>query len=186
VGVLLAGANELFGVDHLFESYPDRALTAEQLRAAIARYNDLGVRYVFPIHFNNNLFGGTAFQNGLQVDPQYPGNGPINPVGTLPASPVPTIPDASLGYEYRTGRRNPIGLSDLGKLLIRELISRGMLFDVDHMCHQAHSDALDIAEAAGYPVFSGHSGFIDVCRVTSAWRRSRPRRRSSGSAAWAA
>jgi hypothetical protein len=87
-------------VDHLFESYPDRALTADQLRAAIARYHDLGVRYVFPIHVNNNLFGGTAFQSGLQLDPQYPGNGPINPVGTLPASAVPTIPDTSLGYHH--------------------------------------------------------------------------------------
>jgi microsomal dipeptidase-like Zn-dependent dipeptidase len=38
-----------------------------------------------------------------------------------------------------------------------------MLFDVDHMSYNTRSAALDIAEAAHYPVISGHSGFIDVC-----------------------
>jgi hypothetical protein len=52
-------------VDYLFNGYLDRVVTGDQLRAVVAKYYDVGVRYVFPIHFSNNLFGGTAFQNGL-------------------------------------------------------------------------------------------------------------------------
>lgn len=75
-----------------------------------------------------------------------------------------TVDGADLSYEMGGGRRNPRGLTDLRKTLVTELIKFGILFDVDHMSYQTRADTLDIAEANGYPVFSGHSGYVDVCR----------------------
>ena len=49
-------------------------------------------------------------------------------------------------------------------MLLTELMQRGMLFDVDHMSWQTRADALTLAEQHHYPVMSGHTGFIDVCR----------------------
>ena len=78
--------------------------------------------------------------------------------------PVLTEDGRAFGYEYRTGRRNVQGLTSLGKTLIREMIARGMTFDVDHMSARSKADTLDICEAADYPVLSGHTGFVDICR----------------------
>jgi len=150
-------------VDYLFGSYPNAGLTADQVKTSVQQYYDAGVRYVFPIHFADNAFGGTALQNGLQFE------------GVKVAIPTPlgifetpyeinTEDGRALGYEYRGGRKNTLGLTDLGRVLLQELIAHEMLFDVDHMSYKCRSDSLDIAEAANYPVLSGHSGFVDVCR----------------------
>lgn len=77
---------------------------------------------------------------------------------------VETEDGSGFGYEYRTGRRNVLGLTALGKTLIREMIKRGMIIDVDHMSARARADTLDICEAENYPVVSGHTGFVELCR----------------------
>ena len=76
-GVIAAGKLAVIlgiEVDYLFSSYlPDNngfvppGLTPDDVRAAVQHYFDSGVRYVFPIHFADNVFGGTGLQNGLQV-----------------------------------------------------------------------------------------------------------------------
>src|SRR5438552_18958746 len=53
-------------VDYLFNCHGEGDMTIGQLRWELDKYYALGVRHVFPIHFGNNGFGGTAFQNGLQ------------------------------------------------------------------------------------------------------------------------
>ena len=149
-------------VDYLFNCRTEGDLTESQLNQQLDRYFDLGVRYVFPIHFSNNGFGGTAFQNALI---RSTGGGPVsgrNPLGTIGAYEIQTEDAQSLGYAYRTGRRNVQGLTDLGRALIRGLITRGMVIDVDHMSAYAKADTFDICEALGCPVMSGHSGFIDI------------------------
>ncbi len=52
-------------VDYLFNCRSEGDLTADQLRQEVDKYSALGVRHIFPIHFSNNGFGGTAFQNAL-------------------------------------------------------------------------------------------------------------------------
>ncbi|MER6374917.1 membrane dipeptidase, partial [Streptomyces mirabilis] len=149
-------------VDYLFNCRNEQDLNEDQLARELDRYFDLGVRYIFPIHFSNNGFGGTAFQNALI---RSTGGGPIsgrNPLGTIGAYTVQTENAQALGYAYRTGRRNVQGLTDLGKALVRGLISRGMVIDIDHMSAYAKADVLDICEQLDCPVVSGHSGFIDI------------------------
>src|SRR5579871_2119007 len=150
-------------VDYLFGSYLGaKGLSAGGVRAAVQDYYDKGVRYVFPVHFADNAFGGTGLQNGLQS-----ASGPVElstPIGGIWLPYVLTTEDGhSLGYEYDGGRRNTRGLTDLGRVLLQELMAHGMIFDVDHMSYNTRSAALDMAEAANYPVVSSHSGFIDVC-----------------------
>jgi microsomal dipeptidase-like Zn-dependent dipeptidase len=159
-------------VDYLFGCHRESDLSQDRLRQQLDHYYSLGVRYLFPIHFSNNGFGGTAFQNGLQrgfdaQNPLSPLNAPgsispLNPVGTLHAYEVQTEDARSFGYQYRMGRRNIQGLTGLGKTLIREMIARGMIIDIDHMSARSKAETLDICEAAGYPVVSGHAGFVEI------------------------
>jgi microsomal dipeptidase-like Zn-dependent dipeptidase len=132
-------------------------LTADELRGVLDEYYELGVRHLFPIHFADNGFGGTAFQNATEVS-----------IGSIPNPDIPLInwvqteDGASLGYEDRGGLRNVRGLTELGKVLIREMIARHMIIDVDHMSAFSRSDTLEICEELHYPVVSGHAGFIDI------------------------
>lgn len=161
-------------VDYLFNCRTAGALTEDQLRQQLDKYYALGVRHIFPIHFADNGFGGTAFQNATERGyiaeyPAHPWNSPttispLNPVPTLGFYPVWTEDARAFGYEYRTGRRNVRGLTNLGKTLIREMMARGMTFDVDHMSARSKADTLAICEAQDYPVLSGHTGFVEICR----------------------
>lgn len=68
-------------VDYLFNCHEEGDLDDERIGHELDKYYELGVRHVFPIHFGNNGFGGTAFQNGLefgtlQEDPRSPWNFP--------------------------------------------------------------------------------------------------------------
>jgi microsomal dipeptidase-like Zn-dependent dipeptidase len=144
-------------VDYLFNCHHESDLTADDVRTQLDKYYDLGVRHLFPIHFADNGFGGTAFQNLTEAT-----------VGSNPQPPVPLInwveteDGSALGYQDRGGLRNTKGLTDLGKVLIREMIARHMIIDVDHMSAYARSDTLDICEELRYPVVSGHTGFIEI------------------------
>jgi microsomal dipeptidase-like Zn-dependent dipeptidase len=160
-------------VDYLFGCHAERDLSEQQLRQQLDKYYAIGVRHVFPIHFGNNGFGGTAFQNNLErgslvEDPGNPLNtpgaaNPFNPgVTALAPYHVMTEDGRPFGYEARTGRRNIQGLTGLGKTLIREMIARGMIIDVDHMSARSKADTFDICEAAHYPVVSGHTGFAEI------------------------
>jgi microsomal dipeptidase-like Zn-dependent dipeptidase len=157
-------------VDYLFNARREGDLSEDQLRQRLDHYYALGVRHLFPIHFSDNGFGGTAFLNWLQfgLDTKNPAmsapGAALNPVGTVDAYHVATEDGRDFGYEYRTGRRNIKGLTPLGKTLIREMITRGMIIDVDHMSARSRADLLDICEAASYPVVSGHTGFVELCR----------------------
>lgn len=157
-------------VDYPFNCRDEGSLTADQLRAELDRYYDLGVRHVFPIHFADNGFGGTAFQNDLIRDTGAGMPSARNPAGVagvnslIGTNPVDTEDGTAWGYEYRTGRRNSRGLTDLGRTLIHEMIARGMIIDIDHMSARAKADVLDICESVNYPVVSGHTGFVEISK----------------------
>jgi microsomal dipeptidase-like Zn-dependent dipeptidase len=144
-------------VDYLFNSYPDRGLDGAALRRALDHYHTQGVRHLFPIHFANNAFGGASFDKSLQFDDSLE---PVRPTGA--SYPISTEDGREFGYQYRGGRRNRHGLTELGKSLILEMIARGMLIEVDHMSARSKADTFAICERANYPVVSGHTGFVDI------------------------
>jgi microsomal dipeptidase-like Zn-dependent dipeptidase len=148
-------------VDNLFNAYSSYELSAADLQGSLNKYFAAGVRHIFPIHFMNNAFGGTAFQNQLIYDMSA---GPVLPRNPSPPGVAPYIveTEAAPEYEYRTGRRNVQGLTDLGHVLIEELMKRGMMIDVDHASFRTRADILDLAEANDYPVVSGHTGLVDI------------------------
>lgn len=140
-------------VDNLFGCDSSANITPAYVLQKLNYYYSLGVRHIFPIHFANNGFGGAGYQNVLTYDPSrdFPR-----------AFPMTTQDARSEGYEYRDGRRNTLGLTPLGTLLIKALMSKGMIIDIDHMSRAAFDDTLALAEAANYPVVSSHTGFIDI------------------------
>ncbi len=62
------------------------------------------------------------------------------------------------------GHCNAGGLTPIGDALIRGLIRKKMILDVDHMSAKMLGHVLDIVEEEGYPVVSGHSEFLDISR----------------------
>ena len=64
---------------------------------------------------------------------------------------------------YGTGPQcNQRGFSDLGEHALRRMMSKGMIFDPDHMSVLARNRALDVVEEVGYPgVMTSHSWSTD-------------------------
>jgi microsomal dipeptidase-like Zn-dependent dipeptidase len=148
-------------VDNLFGH---RSHSPAEILTQVERYYALGVRHIFPIHFANNAFGGTAFQNDLIGDPTVSEPTLMGFVTHHTGWPYPiaTTEGNSQGYDYRGGRVNTLGLTELGQLLIRAMMSKGMLIDIDHMSAMSFNDTLHIAESLDYPVVSSHTGFVDI------------------------
>jgi hypothetical protein len=46
--------------DHYSSATFNPAPTNEQIQAELDKLYSLGVRYIFPVHLNNTVFGGTA------------------------------------------------------------------------------------------------------------------------------
>src|SRR5439155_14457726 len=106
--------------------------------------------HVFPIHFSDNAFGGTAI--------------------FIPLSKAASTRDcAADGYTYRRfGPLSPVecnnlGLTNLGAFLVQEMMRKHMIVEVGDMSVLAVNHTLNIAEAFNYPgMVSGHTGFFDV------------------------
>jgi len=145
---------------------------------------DEGVRYAFPIHLINNKFGGTAIYQDVfnlsnyhvtgkfwDIQCANPGEGIKHkfvvqgfdfPLAGAKATKLqvdiarnpPDPPDCG-----KEGHKNTLGLTDMGKRAVDELMARGMLIDIDHMSELAVEDTLAKAEAipGGYPLVSGHN-----------------------------
>jgi microsomal dipeptidase-like Zn-dependent dipeptidase len=57
---------------------------------------------------------------------------------------------------------NKRGLEDIGEFLVREMMDKKMIIDVDHMSARALNRTLEIAEERHYPgIVMGHTGFIE-------------------------
>lgn len=137
-------------VDHLFNCRTLHDCTEQDVRRELEKYYNQGVRHVFPVHFNDNAFGGTAI--------------------FLPLSKATSTRDcAGEGYSYRRVGHlssvdcNNLGLTTLGEFLVKELMSKHMIVEVGHMSALAVNQTMAIAEALQYPgIVSGHTGFFDV------------------------
>ena len=76
-----------------------------QIRSEIDRLFNIGVRYIFPIHLTNNIFGGSAiYESGFNVATKY------NTGGTY----VPEVVSSSTGIDFKLEspftaiRQNPL------------------------------------------------------------------------------
>ncbi len=158
----------------------------QAVRAAIDRLYQAGVRYAFPVHVIDNLFGGTAvyeptfnlsnyretnhFWNLACSKPADGINYRYSPAGfdvglaAVEANRLgqdflrqpPDPPNCACG----TGHVNSQALTSLGEVALKEMMRLGMMIDIDHMSQATMNRALYIALTAapgGYPVSSGHA-----------------------------
>jgi len=137
-------------LQHLFNCDVDRpACTPQTITEGLNRLEAMGVNYVFPIHHKLNQFGGPAtFQ---------------------PLNSGPTEKCLDLAYECSS-----IGLTDLGRILLKELAARGMLIDTEHMSRKAFNDTMSTVESLHYPVLAGHVVPLDL-QTQSSQQRERAR-----------
>jgi microsomal dipeptidase-like Zn-dependent dipeptidase len=159
---------------------------AEQVEALY----DMGVRHVFPVHNFDNAFGAAASWNstieiGQRVvedhwwktrdcsDDGYGFN--MRDVLMLSRQLVGLI---GFGEAFQPpvhlwdAACNEYGLFPLGRVLMQELMARGMIIDVDHLSARAFNDTLDMAEQPSvhgvpgrttpYPVVASHVLKADV------------------------
>ncbi len=134
-------------VDHLFDCRHESDCSEDYVRSELQRYYDKGLRHLFPVHFKANAFAGAALSNMATEGPSR-----------------------FCDHEGYTYKRDPlkapicssIGLTMRGKLLVREMMKRGMIIDIDHMSVLAFWDTMNIVQPAGYPVVSSHTGFVDI------------------------
>jgi microsomal dipeptidase-like Zn-dependent dipeptidase len=161
-----------------------------------------GVRYIFPVHLTDNVFGDTAIYSTLFNVANRRETGSFWTIGCASAAddigyrsatvlplftqflPAPwlQIPGASncvasngtfLGH---VNIRTASGLTSLGEFAVKAMMQRGMIIDVDHMSNRAVNDVLTMAEAipgGGYPLVSGHSAIRDRNRFNAENSRSR-------------
>jgi microsomal dipeptidase-like Zn-dependent dipeptidase len=123
-------------LQHLFNCDSDRPpCSQETIIEGLNRLQAMGMNYVFPVHHKLNQFGGPARFTPLN-------NGPKE-----------QCPPYDPPYEHDC---SAVGLTELGKFLVNELISRGMFIDTEHMSLHTFNDTMDIAEQRHYPVMAGH------------------------------
>ena len=150
----------------------------------IRRARRLGVRSVFPMHWTDNAFGGSALEGGVkgvfinileafQTGHYFrtgpcpePGQGEtVDTLGPLELSVLASffpaakaLADAGMPT-YPPGEQcNSNGLTRLGVYLIKRLMANHMLIEVDHMSEWARESVLRIARRHRYPLVSSHTG----------------------------
>ena len=123
------------------------------------KYWNLGVRHFFPIHQDVNAFGDPSyFTPDLQKT-----NDVLVTVSDIVHWFSPYFLYTEPYPQYDRGRRSAHWLTETGKALVRELIRRGGVIDVDHMSDYSFSDTLDLAEQYGYPgITASHAGFNSI------------------------
>lgn len=174
-------------IDQIGDFKPAAPPSDPQIRGEIDRLYGEGVRYVFPVHLVDSVFGGTAAYddmfnvanlyedndvwhltcaNNPQTDGlikyQFGGNvgkWGADLVAKLQAQglPVPLHGDPSCGT---FGQKNSRGLNHpASDSAFQEMMHLGMLIDVDHMSQQAVDETLALVSRPDvrYPVMSGHN-----------------------------
>jgi microsomal dipeptidase-like Zn-dependent dipeptidase len=175
-------------VDNLFDCGPgkwgrecDQAHVDEMLK----KYYELGVRQITPIHLAESAFGGNALyddrflansyylRSSYQVPRRCPEEGVFwRPLGAAGVPLFARVLEYGNGLGWYSppyedpavspGACNPNGLSELGQHLIRGMMKKGMLVDMEHMSQRSTDDTLSIAAGAHYPVMVSHAWFRDL------------------------
>jgi hypothetical protein len=159
------------------EDLPDvcAARAKAKVSAEIQRLYEEGIRYLFPIHVVDNVFGGTAVYTGIfnlaneftygsawdlecaSADEGilYDGGFGMTP-GVEQVLRVFVLAKMFRGFDIpdppkcppgKIGVHNKRGLTKLGEFALHEMMRHGMLIDIDHMAEHAADRALELAEA---------------------------------------
>lgn len=152
--------------------------TAADIDRGLDEVYAMGVRQMVVTHKFDNAFGGVRFDPGIQGVAvnvgQFLSSGRfweaepctgaakdnrLLSVGEGPAEAVAALPAGVTTPFYPEGPVcNTRGLTDLGEHMIRGMMDRGMIVDIDHMGVKTADDTLKILEAARYSgVVSSHS-----------------------------
>jgi len=137
--------------------------TEGEARRLLAKFVDLGVRHIFPIHLKDNVVGGASLEPVIcWAKGQLPLS-KANPFPTLPIYRLRTKRSpASLPYDARGARINSRGLSTIGRGLIAAIMDQGLMIDIDHMSAVARRDVMEEADRRDYPLVAGHALFADL------------------------
>jgi microsomal dipeptidase-like Zn-dependent dipeptidase len=174
---------EAADADHSGASFQP-APSDDDIRAEINRLFAAGVRYFFPVHVVDNVFGGAAlYEMAFNTATRYQ-FGAFYDVETAPAaseigfvfSPPETfwgqvldlpnlLETVILGFDPQDypappppPHRNARGLQHRGRVALDELMRLGAMIDVDHMGEKTVHDTLAHTRGPGYPLFAGHNG----------------------------
>jgi len=78
---------------------------------------------------------------------------------------IPGIKDlfeATEAPKIKGGHANARGLNEYGRIVLEEMMARGIIIDLDHMSEKATDAALALAEEHSYPVICSHCWFRDL------------------------
>jgi microsomal dipeptidase-like Zn-dependent dipeptidase len=141
----------------------------------------MGVRQVFIVHeFDNDFAGAAMFLNSLNYGNYLARNEYFKPEecsqDKFTYKFQPNAADflmslyLGVGMSPKVSRYtadcNSRGLTPLGKYLVKRLMDKKMIVDVDHMSNEATNDTLDIAESYQYPVISSHTNILGAALKT--------------------
>ncbi|MGI8498723.1 MAG: membrane dipeptidase [Gemmatimonadaceae bacterium] len=136
-----------------------------------------GVRQLNPIHLANNGFGGYALYDdklilnnlflndglpamrdcsGHQYDYQF------RPKAVIVDAIAPIVSALIQPVKNNPGDCNAKGLTPLGEFVVARLMAEHMIIDIDHMSELSAAGALVIADRAGYPLMTSHSGLFEA------------------------
>jgi microsomal dipeptidase-like Zn-dependent dipeptidase len=163
--------------------------SAAAVRAEIRRLHAKGVRYVFPVHVIDNVFGGSAvyedqfnrancFQFGdwWQLKCATTGDGINKSTGNggadffsfvFSATKIAGCADKWPVPICRDKQGKPNnyyvnqrGLQAIGKEALDEMMRLGMIIDIDHGSRETVTDIFTYTQSVNYPLVSGHNGLF--------------------------
>jgi microsomal dipeptidase-like Zn-dependent dipeptidase len=173
----------------------DVRCTAESYTPELDRLYEAGVRQIIPIHLIDNGFGGAAiyddhmnvnqlYLRGARLEPDPAGcpdervdfefsNGSATLVTAKLAAGVWYLPRYARAPGGKKGHCNVRGLTRDGEELVRNLMRRGVLIDVEHMSERSTQRTIELARAhcaqlprgrTCYPLLTSHSWPRDLKR----------------------
>ena len=165
-------------VDDLFTCGLNSSCTTQSVTTQLDAYHTKGVRHLFPVHVFDNAFGGAALYNPLfnwgnrLAQQTYFTPRECSAEGYRFKPPPPSLLEQIVGALFGlsgpppttlTAECNARTLQPLGDALIRAMMTRKMIVDVDHMSALTAGEALNIAEEIQYPaVVAGHTGVLSI------------------------
>jgi len=162
----------LFGckTDYIGE-YEAGNISEEEMKAALSNIEnqldtvyDKGVRSIFLIHALNNGFGGCQLYQGelFSIMNYIKTSDFYQPEVSKNKRVFYKQPKANLPEDAQ-GHGNIEGLTKTGEWLVRELIERHMIIELDHMSDNSLNDVLDIVWEEKYPgIICSHTRILDM------------------------
>jgi microsomal dipeptidase-like Zn-dependent dipeptidase len=124
--------------------------TREQIDRNLDDLYRRGVRSLFIAHWVDNALAGPAFEGGDK--------GQFISLLQLTQTGQPFATEPCGAADEDNGQCNARGLTNLGAHLVRRMMAKHMLIEVDHLSQKAREAVMEIAEARHYPLVSSHTG----------------------------